>query len=70
MYVKCCYFHVIVGDYSFKTDMRENNKNGVHGKTGELTIILNGMEVDIEQFPVKVPNGVPNGRSLAPDWVS
>ncbi|KAK2192236.1 hypothetical protein NP493_36g04015 [Ridgeia piscesae] len=34
-------------------------------KTGELTISLKGMEVNMDQFPPKLPNGVRNGQRMA-----
>ena len=35
---------------------------GVNQKTGDLHVELNGMDVDMQQFPARIANGLPKGK--------
>lgn len=58
------YFHQFsVRSQAFKLELRVDVKGTIQ-KTGDLSIELNGMDVNMSQFPPRVPNGILNGMSL------
>ena len=59
----CFCFHA-VNNYAAKLELRGDGKAG-HCKAGELHTVLNGMEVSMESFPPRVPNGVANGKLMS-----
>ena len=53
----------IVSSVLQKLEFRADVK-GTNQKTGDLTISLKGMSVNMQHFPPKVPNGVTNGMLM------
>ena len=58
-----CVLCLPVNNKAFKLELRVDIK-GVTQKTGDLHIELNGMDVDMQQFPARVSNGLPKRTYL------
>ena len=56
-------FSMKVKNHPHKMDLKADIKGSMQ-KTGDLQITLNGMDVNMENFPSRshVPNGVANGK--------
>lgn len=56
-------FSMTVKNHQHKMDLKADIK-GAMQKTGDLHITLNGMDVNMENYPSRshVPNGVANGK--------
>ena len=61
--LKIMSFSLTVKNHQHKMDLKADIKGSMQ-KTGDLHITLNGMDVNMENYPSRshVPNGVANGK--------